>query len=146
MKMTSSRWTVSVDNCSAVHADIYRRYPANKEAKPFSFLRVCHFQHRLYAEYESANCCTARLSESDKHVQNPVLRHYTIPLCQTLRSIKSRSTLRSCWVIRFTLDRRPKTSLQQVQKLQASSTTLFTCSFFLLVLFPPILFSYSIQR
>lgn len=40
MKMTSSRWTVSVDNCSAVHADIYRRYPANKEAKPFNFLSV----------------------------------------------------------------------------------------------------------
>lgn len=72
----------------------------------------------------------ARLSESDKHVQNPVLHHYTIPLCRTLRSIKSRSTLCSCWVIRFALDSRPKTSLQQVQKLQASSTTLFTCSFF----------------
>lgn len=67
--------------------------------------------------------------ESDEHVQNPALRHYTIPLCQTLRSIKSRLTLHSCCVIRFTLDSRPKTSLQQVQKVQASSTTHLLISF-----------------
>lgn len=97
-----------------------------KEPNPSISLEPVIFNTFLYAEY----VCMARLSENDEHVQNPALRHYTIPLCQTLRSIKSRLTLHSCCVIRFTLDSRPKTSLQQVHKVKASSTTLFPCSFF----------------
>lgn len=108
--MASCRWTVSVDNCSAVHADICSRCPANKGAKAFK--RVIFNT-------------------------NPALHHRTIQLCKTRRSIKCRSTLRSCWVIRFTPDSRPKTSLQQVKKLQASSATLFTFWFFYWSLFHP---------
>ncbi len=101
--------TVSVENGDAVHADICSRCPANKGAKLFKCVifntdDMLNMNQLIFVSVKWWTC--------PKPCSTPQYN----PTFQDQKINK----------IRVTPDSRPKTSLQRVQKPQASSSTLFT--------------------